>query len=206
MKPATLPDFINLWLWHTTTLLLGHMATSIILFLNANTKGISHQFVTCLWTPLKCSRMYSILRFSSTLQEWASAKQWIPTQFISSIWRSIKRQQASRTAITSKRLAAARRACDTFNVGSCMLYKQQEEDNEMPYLHIRFGDVHLWCVGVAHKHAYHLRLDSIDGNSLLFRFDQISGKHSLGSTNHQTSHYSSTHKQSPCANTRFTWK
>lgn len=77
----------------------------------------THEFVTCLWTPLKCSRMYSILRFSSTLQEWASAKQWIPTQFISSIWRSIKRQQASRTAIMSKRLAAARRACDTFTRG-----------------------------------------------------------------------------------------
>lgn len=69
-----------------------------------------------------------------------------------------------------------------------MLYKQQEEDNEMPYLHIRFGDVDLWCVGVAHEHAYHLRLNSIDGNSLLFWLDQISGKHGLGSTNQWGSH------------------
>lgn len=124
--------------------------------------------------------MYSILRFSSTLQEWASAKQWIPTQFISSIWRSIKRQQASRTAITSNRLAAARRACGTHNEASLCTLQKRQKDNEMPYLHICLGDVDLRCVGVAHKHAYHLRLDSIDGNSLLFRLDQVSGKHGLG--------------------------
>ena len=51
--------------------------------------------------------MYSMLRFSSVWQEWASAKQWMPTQLVSSIWRSMKRQHASRTGMMSSKLAAA---------------------------------------------------------------------------------------------------
>lgn len=101
----------------------------------------------------------------------------------------MKRQQASRTAITSSRLAAASRACA--GLQAAVSRRASERGWQMGeegwgagwgYLHVGFGDVHLGRVGVAHQHANHLRLHAIDGNALLLRLDEVSGKHCLNGT------------------------
>lgn len=56
---------------------------------------------------------------------------------------------------------------------------QRRRRGERHYLHVCFGDVDLGCVGIAHQHANHLRLDSIDRNPLLLGLDQVSGEHCL---------------------------
>lgn len=55
---------------------------------------------------------------------------------------------------------------------------------ERLYLHVCFGNVDLGCVGIAHQHANHLRLHSIDGNPLLLGLDQVSGEHCLRGMRH----------------------
>ncbi len=53
-------------------------------------------------------------------------------------------------------------------------------------LHVSLGDHHLGRVGVAHQHANHLGLHSIDGHPLLTRLHQVCGEHGLHQQNTTT--------------------
>lgn len=66
-------------------------------------------------------RVYALAFLVRSWQAWASAKQWIPTQLVASMWRSKNLQQASRTATTSRRLDALRRACEKRENGGHIL-------------------------------------------------------------------------------------